>query len=156
MADPTPTPTADTPAPPAGWKVKSKFLGIGLLLGLLGGTGLAGKVYFDLSGTIDTLETSAATADSRDAALQARAAVASTETELESANFGNARKHLDVAKRKLSEVDREAGLLDVGILATITERLESVTISSDGANTAANTTLDEIGLALDRELIRSN
>ena len=42
------------------------------------------------------------------------------------------------------------------IIQTITERLETVEISADGANNAANTALDEIGLALDRELLRSN
>ncbi len=151
----TPTPTPAAPAP-AGWKIKSKFLGIGLLIGALGGLSLTGKVYFDLSGDISRLEAAAAATNDRDNALQARAAVAAAETELESDNFGNARKHLDVARRKLAAVDHSAGHLDATVLSTITKRLDAVSISSDGANATANTTLDEIGLALDRELIRSN
>ena len=55
MSEPTPNATAEKAAP-AGWKVKSKFLGIGLLIGVLGGLGAAGKVYMDLSGTIEELE----------------------------------------------------------------------------------------------------
>ncbi|MFT5682028.1 MAG: hypothetical protein ACI8RZ_002946 [Myxococcota bacterium] len=154
MSD-TPTEKIEATKAPAGWKVKSKFMAIGLLVGLIGGGAGAGKVYLDASGTIETLEASAASANDRDSALQARAAVAATETELEAQNLGNARKHLEVAKLKLAEVDKEAGHLDASILATITERLNAVNIS-DGSNTVANTALDEIGLALDRELIRSN
>ena len=156
MSEPTPdTPdSAEAPAP-AGWKVKSKFLGIGLLVGLIGGGVMSGKIYLDLSSTISGLEEAAATAETRDSALQARAAVAAAETELEAANYGNAKKHLDVAQRRLAEVSGD-NHLDAKIIQTITERLETVEISADGANNAANTALDEIGLALDRELLRSN
>ncbi len=144
------------PAAAAGWKVKSKFMAIGVLIGLIGGGAGAGKVYMDASSTIDALEASSAIAHERDSALQARAAVAAAETELEAQNFGNVQKHLDVAKLKLAEASKADSHLDAGIMATIKERLEAVSVSASGNNSQADKALDEIGLALDRELIRSN
>lgn len=156
MSEPTAeqTPESDAPAP-AGWKVKSKFLGIGLLIGLLGGGALSAKIAWDGSVEMDAMEEAAKIAETRDSALQARASVAAAETELEQENFGSARKHLEVAKRRLAEVSG-SNHLDAEIIETISTRLNKLEISTDGANSAVNTALDEIGLALDRELLRSN
>jgi hypothetical protein len=153
--------TPATEPPVAIWKVKSAYMAVGLLLGLIGGGAGALWVYMGASSTIEALESAAAIANERDSALQARAAVAAAETALEAQDLDSARKHLDVARLKLSEASGASSHLDVGVMATINERLAAVSVSASGGHTPdeisrADTALDEIGLALDRELIRSN
>ncbi len=145
------------PQPPVALgKVKSTYMAVGLLLGLISGGAGALWVYVGASSTITALESAAAIAHERDSALQARAAVAAAETALESQDVDSARKHLDVARLKLSEASSTGSHLDAGVMATISERLAAVSLSAAKEIERADTVLDEIGLALDRELIRSN
>ena len=66
-----------SPSPSAlsNWRIKLKFLGIGILVGAIGGGIGAGKIYLDNRAVIDAAESRAAELESRQGLFEAHAAV---------------------------------------------------------------------------------
>lgn len=141
-----------SPSPSAllNWRIKVKFLGIGILVGAIGGGIGAGKVYLDNRAVIETAESRAAELESRQGLFEAHAAVTAASIELRRDNFGDVKTSLNTARERLGGVDAEAAKLSSDALTTLQSRLDAINVSTSGDTTDAVAAIDDIALALDR------
>ena len=141
-----------SPSPSAlsNWRIKLKFLSIGILVGAIGGGIGAGKVYLDNRAVIETAESRAAELESRQGLFEAHAAVTAASIELRRDNFGDVKTSLNTARARLGSVDAEAAKLPSDALTTLQSRLDAINVSTSGDTTDTVAAIDDIALALDR------
>ena len=141
-----------SPSPSAlsNWRIKLKFLGIGILVGAIGGGIGAGKVYLDNRAVIDAAESRAAELESRQGLFEAHAAVTAASIELRRDNFGDAKTSLNTARARLGGVDAEAANVPADALTTLQGRLDGINVATSGDTTESVAAIDDVALALDR------
>lgn len=142
--------TEQTPKPPSTWRIKLKFLGIGILIGGLAGSGGVGKFLWDAHGQIDSMTADMHKMEARQGLFEAQAAVSAASIELRRDNFGDAKASTESARARLGTLDAAAAGVDAEILQTIQKRLDSVNIAASGDIVEATGGLDDVSLALER------
>ncbi|MFT4976954.1 MAG: hypothetical protein ACI8S6_002859 [Myxococcota bacterium] len=139
-----------TTKPPSTWRIKLKFLVIGLLFGgIAGGVG-AGKIYLDARAEVTSMQEQMSSLESRQGIFEAQIAIAAASVELRRENFGDAKSSVNTARARLDTVDAAAANIDAGVLKTIQGRLDGINIATAGETGLALTALDDISLAIDR------